>query len=87
MYITFAKKNSSMSDGYYDYVQGIPDDYRNELRAWIRDGKNFIPSGGENLAKKLKFKIKGVDTNDVSASIDFTISISAVYGGGAAATT
>lgn len=79
LYITFAKKASSMFDGYYDYITGIPDDYRTDLRNWILDGRS-IPTAPINLTKTLVFSVIGKDTNQSSEAIQFVIKITAKIG-------
>lgn len=79
LYITFSKKASSMKDGYYDYITGIPDDYRIDLRNWILDGA-AIPSVPLNKTKTLVFSAIGKDTNQASESIQFVIKITAKIG-------
>jgi hypothetical protein len=80
MYVTFAQKNNNMSDGYYDYIQGIPDSYRNDLRNWIRDGRVLSTGSQAPLERTISFSVRGIDTNVVSASVDFDITFSAVFG-------
>lgn len=80
MYVTFAQKNASMVDGYYDYIQGIPESYRTALRNWILDEQSFNSLQTTPLSKKLTFKVKGFDTNQVSASVEFTIEFKAIFG-------
>jgi len=81
MYVTFAQKNNSMADGYYDYIQGIPEDFRTQLRLWILDGLNQLPVNGISKSKTLVFTVKGIDTNVSSASVQFTVSFGATFGG------
>lgn len=80
MYVTFAIKHSGMSDGYYDYVQGIPDNYRTALKNWIKDDRIFNSTDTSPKTKTLKFTVKGVETNSVSSSIQFSITFSAIFG-------
>lgn len=80
MYITFAQKNNSMSDGYYDYIQGIPDTYRSALRTWIRDDRPVAFNQPITLPKTLTFNVKGIDTNLASASVTFTVTFQAQFG-------
>jgi hypothetical protein len=78
LYITFAQKNNSMADGYFDYTTGIPDDFRAQLRTWIIDLRD-VQLGGPPLTKRLKFMLKGIDTNNTSASIPFYVSFSVAF--------
>lgn len=75
MFVTFCEKSDKVKDGYYDYAQGVPDKYRNELGNWVLDmkGKDF-PEYGKTYTKDLVFRVKGIDTNVASASVEFTIS-------------
>lgn len=78
IYITFAKKASSMADGYYDYVSGIPTAYRTDLRNWILDG-NTIQTNQPPLKKTLIFGAIGKNTNQVQESIEFRIQLSGIF--------
>jgi len=86
MYVTFAIRHTGMSDGYYDYIQGIPSSYRTALRTWINDNRATLANQSTTLTKSLKFKVKGIDTNVSSASIDFFVTFSAVFGTSVVAT-
>jgi hypothetical protein len=82
MYVTFAQKNASMADGFYDYITGIPVDYRTALRTWIRD--NNLPMNLSQViprTKSLSFTSYGLDTNQVSSAIPFKINFTAIFGG------
>ena len=79
MYLTYAKKADSMADGYYDYITGIPADYRDDLRNWILDGR-AIPSAPTNMNKTLVFSAIGKDTNQSSQAIQFVIKLTAKIG-------
>jgi hypothetical protein len=70
-----------MNDGYYDYVNGIPDAYRSALRTWIKDDRVTNINATTTLTKTLTFNVKGIDTNVVSATIPFTVTFSATFGG------
>jgi len=80
-YVTYAQKNNSYADGYYDYQTGIPADYRADLRSFISDGATSIPSGGVTKVKTLVWTVYGLDTNVVSAAIQYTVKFTAVFGG------
>lgn len=82
MYVTFAQKNASMADGFYDYITGIPVDYRTALRTWIRDDN--LPTNLSQViprTKSLSFTSYGLDTNQVSSAIPFKINFTAIFGG------
>lgn len=80
LYIAFCKKNAAMSDGYYDYVSGIPTDYRNDLRTFILDSRTFNIKSSPTYAKELKFTVYGLHTNQIYSSIHFSITLSAHFG-------
>ncbi len=79
LYVTFAVKNNSYADGYYDYQTGIPSAYRTALRTWIKDNA-ILPVSTVSKVKKLLFTVYGLDTNQVSSAIQFQISFNAVFG-------
>jgi hypothetical protein len=81
MYVTFCIRHTGMNDGYYDYVNGIPDAYRSALRTWIKDDRVTNINATTTLTKTLTFNVKGIDTNVVSATIPFTVTFSATFGG------
>jgi len=80
MYITFSIRHNAMSDGYYDYIQGIPTAYRTALRNWIKDNKLIDLNSTKPTTKSLKFNVRGIDTAQISASLDFYVNFSAVLG-------
>lgn len=80
LYITFCKKNSAMADGYYDYISGIPTDYRNDLRTFILDSRAFSFSSSPTFSKELKFTAYGLHTNQIYSSIHFSIILNAHFG-------
>lgn len=80
MYVTFAQKNNSMADGYYDYSSGIPADFRTALRNWIKDNKTTSVSSTTVLSKSLLFTVYGLDTNKVSSAIQFKVTFKASFG-------
>lgn len=79
-YVTFAQKNLSYSDGYYDYTTGIPTDYRSDLRTFIADGATSIPTTPHTRTKTLVFMVYGLDTNQTSAAVQFTVKFTAQFG-------
>lgn len=79
-YVTFCQKNLSYSDGYYDYQTGIPSQYRTDLRNWIADGTTSFPVQQTSFTKNLVFTVYGIDTNQVSSAIQFTVRFTAVFG-------
>lgn len=81
MYVTFCIRHTGMADGYYDYVNGIPNAYRTALRNWIKDDRLINLSIPTNLTKVLTFTVKGIDTNVASASVQFTVTFRAEFGG------
>lgn len=81
MYVTFAQKNASMADGYYDYITGVPSDYRTALRTWIRDNVATPINSSVTKTKSLVFTSYGLDTNQVSAAIQFKINFTAIFAG------
>ncbi len=86
MYVTFAQKNSSMADGYYDYQTGIPSDFRAALRTWIRDNEVLSSSGSVTRSKTLLFDVYGLDTNSVSSATPFRIRFNATFSGNVSST-
>jgi hypothetical protein len=79
-YVTFAQKNNSMADGYYDYITGIPTDYRSSLRTFIADGITTFPTQPTTYSKSLVFTVYGLDTNQVANAVQYTVRLSAVFG-------
>ena len=84
MYVTFAQKNASMADGFYDYITGIPADFRTALRTWAKDNVVTSISTSTTVQKNLVFTVYGLDTNQVSAAIQFKLKFTAIYSGSAA---
>jgi len=78
MYITFAKKANSMSDGYYDYINGIPSAYRADLRSWILDGTS-VPITQAARNKTLVFEAIGKNTNQAQETIQFRVDFSGLF--------
>lgn len=79
-YVTYAQKNSAMADGYYDYQSGIPSGYRSDLRTFIADGTTIFPNQQTTFSKTLVFTVYGLDTNQVSAAIQYSVRFSALFG-------
>jgi len=79
-YVTFCEKNNSYSDGYYDYQTGIPSQYRTDLRNWIADNPLGLPSQPTSIPKTLTFTVYGLDTNQTSAAIQYTVRFTGVFG-------
>lgn len=86
MYVTFAQKNISMADGFYDYITGIPTDYRTALRTWIRDNVATPINSSVTKQKNLIFTSYGLDTNQVSSAIQFKVNFTAIFTGNLGAT-
>ena len=80
-YVTFCVKNNSLQDGYYDYTTGIPADYRADFRTFCLDGTISIPSQNTPFSKTLVFQVLGLYTNISSAAVQYTVELSAVFGG------
>lgn len=80
MYITFAQKSSSMSDGFYDYITGIPSGYRTALRTWIKDNIPVPVNATTTFQKNLVFTTYGLDTNQVSSAIQFNVKLTSIFG-------
>lgn len=81
-YVTFAQKNNAMADGYYDYQTGIPSDYRADLRTFCADGTTSFSTTPTTYSKTLVFTVYGLDTNVVSAAVQYTVRFNAVFGTG-----
>jgi len=79
-YITYAVKNNSYADGYYDYQTGIPSQYRTDLRNFILDAAQSIPQFPTSITKTLVFSVYGLDTNQVSSAIQYKVIFSATFG-------
>lgn len=73
MYVTFAMRHTGYNDGYYDFIQGIPDDYRAAFKEFCRDGNLISINNTTPQIKKMKFVVKGIDTNNVSASVEYQV--------------
>jgi len=80
MYVTYSIKADTMADGYYDFINGITDAYRTDLRAWILDERTVDVKTTRTLGKSPKFTAIGKDTNQVSATAPFEINFTAVFG-------
>ena len=80
MYVTFAIKSSTMKDGYYDYITGIPAAYRADLRTWILDGTTSVPFVPTTFSKTLVFSVYGKDTNQTAQAIQFRVKFNAIFG-------
>ncbi len=76
LYVTFAVKNSSMVDGYYDYKTGIPSTYRTALKDWIIGNSTYV-SGLKT--KSLKFTAYGSSTNKPQEATTFYINFQTMY--------
>jgi hypothetical protein len=72
LYVTFAKKNSDYKDGYRDFVSKITQDYFDDLKLWIDNGR--IPStSGAVRYRKLVFTSYGMETSQIQNSVSFEI--------------
>ncbi len=74
MYITFAIKHNAMSDGYYDYINGIPSSYKSALNTWIQN----LPIGGvgalgQSYYRILQFNVYGLETNQAVSAHFFEV--------------
>ena len=79
MYITYAVKNSNMTDDYYDYTQdGLPTSYKDALATWIRNGATATGV----RTRDLNFSVWGVDTNQISSAKAFKVRFRWDFGGG-----
>lgn len=75
-YITFCVKTNGSKDGFYDYTAGIPTGYRNDLRSWILNETT-------NVTREITFTVYGLDTNNVSAAIQYAVKFQGVFGNSA----
>jgi len=75
MYITYAVKNTQMTDDYYDYQQlGLPSTYKSAISNWIAYGNAPSPLSNNTIKERdLTFTVWGVDTNQQQAAKDFVI--------------
>lgn len=76
-YITFCVKTNGSRDGFYDYTAGIPTGYRNDLRSWILNETT-------NVTRQITFTVYGLDTNNVSAAIQYAVKLKKSSGDSAA---
>jgi len=79
LYVTFSKKADSMQDGYYDYITGVPDDYRIDFFEWIKDGSTDAITSTVTLRKNLFFTAYGKNTNQTSQAIQIKVEFSAIF--------
>lgn len=81
-YVTFCIKTNGVTDGYYDYTTGIPSDFRADLRTWILNGTNLsITAPATSIARTITFTVYGIDTNVVSAAVQYSVKFTGVFGG------
>jgi hypothetical protein len=74
MHVGFATKSSLYEGGYYFYTQGMTTSYRSDFKEFCRDSQDTsFNAGPKNLDKRVKFSVKGIDTNNVSASVEFQV--------------
>ena len=81
-YVTFAVKTNGSADGYYDYTAGIPSGYRSDLRSWIKNGLAINVNQTVTIPRTITFTVYGLDTNVVSAAIQYAVKFTATFGGG-----
>jgi len=79
MYVTFAQKNLSMADGYYDFKTGVPDEFRNALTTWIIDNVGYNITQTRTFNKTVKFTVYGLQSNQVSSGTEFRINFKYLY--------
>lgn len=74
MFITFCIKHNGMSDGYYDYISGIPSAYRTALNAWIQNlPVGTVGSVGATYYRTLQFNVYGFETNQAQSAKFFEV--------------
>jgi len=79
LYVTYAKKNSIFTDGYEDFNTTISAAFKADLLNWIKNGRTVTTT--TTLTRTLTFSAYGLNTNQPSASVQFTIVFSAVFSG------
>ena len=72
MYVTFAKKNSAYRDGYRDFVSKISQDYFDDLKLWIDNGRTPSTTGAVRY-RKIVFTGYGIETSQIQNSVTFEI--------------
>lgn len=72
LYVTFAKKNSNYKDGYRDFVSKITQDYYDDLKIWIDNGRTPSTSGAVRY-RKLVFTSYGIETSQIQNSVSFEV--------------
>jgi hypothetical protein len=85
-YVTFCTKTNGSADGYYDYTAGIPAAYRADLRSWILNGALVSFSSSVSITRQIVFTVYGLDTNVVSAAIQYAVKFTGTFGGGGTTT-
>ena len=64
-----------------DFATGLPADYRTDLRTWILNGLAVSASSTTTVPRGMTFTVYGLDSNVVSAAIQYAVRITGVFGG------
>lgn len=80
MYITYSEKNTEMADGYWDYKSLVKQEFINEFHTFVADGRLAKPSNYP-YSKTLKFSAYGLDTNQSSVAVQFSVEFKSLTGG------
>ena len=70
IYITFAKKDATYTDGYRDYQTSLPDSFIADLKTWIDNGRSPLQSSQVRY-RKLTFVAYGRQTRQSENALTF----------------
>jgi hypothetical protein len=78
VFITYASKDSTWSDGYKDFGTSVTTAFKTDLLNWIRNART-VSVNNTTLTRTLTFTAYGINTNQSSAARQFTIVFSGVF--------
>lgn len=89
MYLTYAKADSTIADGYLDYVTGVPTAFVASLKTWIAAVYTGAISNTTaiQVVRTLNFSAFGSTTNKPGEAVSFSIKFQTSVGGPAVVTT
>lgn len=72
LYVTFAKKDATYTDGYRDYETALPDNMISDIKTWIDNGRNPLNSSLIRY-RKLVFTAYGRQTLQPENALTFQV--------------
>lgn len=78
VFVTYCVRDTTVQDGYLDYVNGVPADFITALRGWISSGYTLTPAF-QTIVKKIKFTAYGITTNIPANAVTFYVAFTGTF--------